>query len=285
MGMPVALPWAQRSGRRRHRSRRGRGRVNPAQILSSKRVRLSLLGLVVAAALAGGGWLWFQDSSFVAVEHVMVTGQSGPDAGAIQAALVSAARSMSTLDVQPARLYGAVSAFPVVKRLEVRTQFPHTMRIAVIERLPVAVVSAGGSSVGVSADGTILRDLARLPALPRIRLPVPPGGPRVTQPSVLSSLAAASAAPRALLFRISSISTSALHGLMAQLRGGPVVYLGTPTNLAAKWSALLAVLANPGSDGASYIDVTDPGRPAAGASGSGASAAIGTSTTGGATGG
>ena len=36
------------------------------------------------------------------------------------------------------------------------------------------------------------------------------------------------------------------------------------SGLAAKWRALIAVLADPGSGGATYIDVSDPQRPAAG---------------------
>lgn len=261
-----ALPWARRAPRwSASEPTRGTRRLRSA--VRARHVRLAVLGLVAAAALLGGGWLWFQDSSFVSVEHVAVTGPSGPDAAAIRAALDSAARSMTTLDVQTSRLYGAVSGFPVVKKLEVSAQFPHGMRIHVVEELPVAVVTAGGSKVGVAGDGTLLRDLATLPALPRIQLAVPPGGPRVTEPGALSALAAANAAPRPLLSRITIISASAQHGIVAQLRDGPAVYLGDTSELEAKWNALVAVLADAGSAGASYIDVTDPGRPAAGVSG------------------
>jgi cell division protein FtsQ len=254
-------------------------------MLGSRRVRLSLLGVAAAGLLLGGGWLWFRDSSLVAVQQVTVTGQTGPDAGAIRAALASAARGMTTLDVQTGQLYGAVLAFPVVKRLEVSTQFPHGMRIHVVEELPVAVVTEGGRTVGVAADGVLLHDLARLPSLPRIELAVPPGGPRLTEPAGVSALAAAKAAPRALLARISLISTSPQHGLVAQLRDGPEVYLGDTHHLAAKWKALLAVLADAGSAGAAYIDVTDPGRPAAGADAgaAGAGSATGEDLSGGGT--
>jgi cell division protein FtsQ len=186
---------------------------------------------------------------------------------------------MTTLDVQTNRLYAAVSAYPVVKKLQVSTQFPHSMSIRVIEQLPVAVVEVGGGHVGVAADGTLLHDLASLPALPRIALAVPPGGPRLTEPTAVNAVAAASAAPPALLHRITLISTSAKHGLMAQLSGGPVVYLGDASHLRAKWSALVAVLADTGSAGASYIDVTDPGRPAAGVDAPGTSVAGAVSST------
>ena len=47
----------------------------------------------------------------------------------------------------------------VVKDLEVSTQFPHGMRIRVIERPPVATVSVAGRTIAVASDGTLLHDL------------------------------------------------------------------------------------------------------------------------------
>jgi cell division protein FtsQ len=233
-------------------------------LIASRRARIVAISLVGVLLLLGGGWLWFQDSSLVAVQQVTVTGESGPDAGAIRSALVSAARGMTTLDVQTRQLYSAVSAYPVVRSLQVTTQFPHGMRIHVVEELPVAVVTAAGRRVAVASDGTLLHDLARIPVLPRIVLAVPPGGPRLNEPPALEALDAATAAPRPLLSRISQISTVRGHGVVALLHDGPAVYLGAPNELRRKWAAALAVLDDPGSAGASYIDVTDPGRPAAG---------------------
>jgi cell division protein FtsQ len=215
--------------------------------------------------LLGGGWLWLRDSSLVAVQRVTVTGERGPESGAIRSALVSAARSMTTFDVQTGRLYAAVSAYPVVKTLEVSTQFPHGMRIHVIERLPVAAVIVAGRREAVAADGSLLHGLATVPGLPRIALAVPPGGPDLTDPQALQELAAATAAPRALRPRITIIRLVAGPGLVATLRRGPAIYLGDATRLRAKWASAVAVLADPGSVGAAYIDVSDPRRPAAGA--------------------
>jgi hypothetical protein len=67
-----------------------------------------------------------------------------------------------------------------------------------------------------------------------------------------------------------------------QLRSGPSVYFGDSADLDAKWLAATEVLADPGSAGASYIDVTDPSRPAAGASPAAVTAAgLGTAGAGG----
>jgi cell division protein FtsQ len=225
-----------------------------------------ILALVAVLALLGGGWLWFRDSSFVAVEQVTVTGQSGPDAAAIRAALTTAARNMTTLDVDMNQLRIAVSPYPAVKSLQVSTSFPHGMRIEVIEQLPVGVIQVAGRTMGVTADGTLVRNLPPGASLPSIALSVPPGGTKLTDPGSRAAVAALAAAPYQLLAKISQVQPGGAHGLVAQLKDGPQVYLGDSSSLGAKWSALVAVLGDPGSAGAAYIDVTNPRRPAAGVS-------------------
>ncbi len=228
------------------------------------RRRLPLIAALLAAvAPLAGGWLWLRDSSLVSVRHVKVTGVSGPDGPQIQTALISAAHSMTTLDVNTARLRTAVAPFPVVKDLHVSTQFPHGMQIDVVEEVPVAAVVVGGHSIPVSGDGTLLPDVKQL-ALPAIPLSTVPGGNRVTNGGALEALKLLAAAPSGWLARISQVTTNGPQGITAQIRGGPVIYFGDSSRARAKWLALAAVLADPGSAGAAYIDVTDPERPAAG---------------------
>ena len=247
-------------------------------ILSRRRLRLILAALVVLGALLTGGWFWIRDSSLVAVKHVTVTGASGPDAAAIRSVLITAATNMTTLDVDMGKLRMAVSPYPVVKGLQVSTDFPHGMRIQAVEALPVGVIQLGGRTVAVASDGTLLRDIQAAPTLPTITLPVPPGGPRLTDRASLGAVAALAAAPYQLLPKISQIQTTGPHGLVAQLRSGPQVYLGDASNLMQKWSAAVAVLSDSGSAGAAYIDVSDPQRPAAGAGAPAAGASPGASS-------
>jgi cell division protein FtsQ len=223
------------------------------------------IGLVVTVALLGGGWIWLRDSSLVAVRRVSIAGVYGPDAGQIRSALRLAALNMTTLDVRSAQLRTAVAPYPVVKNLHVSTQFPHGMRIQVVEQLPLGALVAGGESIAASGDGTLLRDVptASLPAIPVSSLP---GGSTVTDGAALNALALLAATPTRLTARIAQVSTNAAHGLVVELRSGPSIYFGDRTNLDAKWAAATAVLADPSSAGASYIDVTDPSRPAAGVS-------------------
>jgi cell division protein FtsQ len=232
--------------------------------------------------VAGGAWLWLRDSSLVAVNRVTVTGESGPDAGQIRLALTAAARNMTTLDVQMNQLRMAVEPYPVVKDLSVSTQFPHGMTIRVIEQMPVAVVSAGGQRIAVAGDGTLLHDVIPGASLPTIALGVVPGGTRLAG-AARTEASLIAAAPYALLTKIGQVFTAASHGLVVQLRDGPSIYFGSAARLGAKWAAAAAVLADPSSDGAPYIDVTDPGRPAAG-TGSDVGGAGSSATTSGATG-
>jgi cell division protein FtsQ len=237
-----------------------------------------LLPLIALALVLGGGWLWLRDSSLVAVKRVSVIGVTGPDGARIRKALVAAARNMTTLDVRTDQLRTAISPYPVVKDLSVSTQFPHGMRIHVIEQDPVAGVVVGGRTIAVASDGTLLHDVTASGSLPAIPLRAPPGGSRLTERDALHAVALLAAAPGQLLPRISQVTTVAAHGLVAQLRNGPSLYFGDASHLAAKWAAVGAVLADAGSAGAVYVDVTDPGRPAAGAGSTGSSGSSGASS-------
>ena len=241
--------------------------------------RRGRLALVLGLALVGllvGGWFLFRDSPLVSASHVTVEGESGPDAARIRQALQSAAHTMSTLDVDMSRLRSAVAPYPIVRDLEVSSQFPHGLRIHVVEQLAVGAIDVGGRKVPVAPDGTLLHDLVAARSLPLIPLRVSPGGARVTDSSALGAIRLLAAAPHRLRSKVTQVSTVTGHGLVAQLRDGPALYFGDTSDLGAKWLAASAVLADAGSNGASYIDVTDPGRPAAG---SGTASTTGQTTT------
>ncbi|HEX4008903.1 MAG TPA: cell division protein FtsQ/DivIB [Solirubrobacteraceae bacterium] len=222
-----------------------------------------LAGVAVLVAVLVGGWFWLRSSSLVAVRRVTIAGVSGPDVTQIRLALRSAARDMTTLNVKMSAFHTAVAPYPVVKQVHVSTDFPHGVRIDVVEQVPVAMISAGGRQTAVSSDGTLLHDTGATIPLPTIAVTVAPGGTRVTG-AALAEARLLAAAPYALLAKVAQASTDPDHGLVAQLRNGPRLYFGAAAELSAKWAAAAAVLADPSSNGAQYVDVTDPARPAAG---------------------
>ena len=204
--------------------------------------------VVLLAAL-----FWVRDSSLVGVNRVAVTGASGPDAPKIEAALRGVARDMTTLHVRKGELEQAVEEFPTVDRLEVERDFPHALRIEVIERSPVAVVRDGEERVPVTAGGSELRGATAPDDLPLI------DQDEHTE-SVLKLLGAA---PLPLLRRAERAGVGS-KGLTVRMADGPVLYFGPATDLQAKWAAAARVLADPTAEGAAYVDVRVPGRTAAG---------------------
>ena len=218
---------------------------------------------VLAAATLGGGWLWLRDAPVVAVNDVWVTGITGPDAPAIRAALTDAAHDMTTLHVRNDALRTAVSPFPVVKDLRVETDFPHGMRIAVIEHDAVAAVDIDGARVPVAADGTLLRGRPAGARLVTLQIPSANGGGRLTSRRGRAAVAVMGAAPLGLRPYVQGIQFGP-DGMRVTLRNGPLLEFGDGARARAKWIAAARVLGDPRSAGASYLDVRIPERPVAG---------------------
>lgn len=226
--------------------------------------RIALLAIAIALPLLGGGWLWLRNSSFVAVQRVEISGVHGPDAAQIDAALNAAARRESTLNVNDAALLAAVSELPLVREVRAVAHFPHTLKVHVVEQLPVAALLVGGSKTAVAADGVVLGPSFSSGALPIVAGSSEPYvGQAVKAPDVLAALTVLGAAP-APLARLAEHAFEGPKGLTVAMRNGLLVYFGNATRAHAKWLSLARVLADSSSSGASYVDVRLPGRPAAG---------------------
>jgi cell division protein FtsQ len=239
-------------------------RTGSLAVWRRRRLRIALLALLVAVPLLGCGWLWLRQSPFVSVQRVQISGVHGAEQAAVRSALTDAARGMSTLDVNTGALLAAVAPLRVVRDVRAVPRFPHGLRIEVVEQLPVAALLAGGVRTAVAADGVILG-----PALLSGSLPTVPGsaelaaGRRVGSADVLAALTVLGAAP-APLARLAERAFMGPHGLTVAMRNGLTVYFGDAARAHAKWLSLADVLADPGSAGASYVDVRLPTRPAAG---------------------
>ena len=234
-------------------------------LLASKRLRRHLLLLTAGLlVLASGYQFWLRDSSLVAVEKVTITGLSTSGSERVRLALTTAGRSMTTLHVDHEALERAVAGYPVVRALEVTTDFPHGLRIHVVEHVPVATAVGAGGRVAVAGDGTILQGVTADKRLPTVEVEGAIGVERLRDATALASAAIAGAAPAALRGRIAEVGEDGRLGQVAQLRNGPEVIFGDATRLTAKWAAASRVLADLEASGASYVDVRLPGRPAAG---------------------
>jgi cell division protein FtsQ len=227
------------------------------------RRRLIVLALLLVA-LAAGYMFWLRDSSLVRVEKVRVTGIDTADGPRVRAKLTAAARGMTTLHVNADALRRAVADEPVVHSLTIHTDFPHGLRIEIVQNRPVALLVAGGRQVAVAPDGSVLEGAKIEGNLPTIDVASLPGGTRMPAGPARERVAVAAAAPVRLLPRVESISVQHGRGAVAELKDGPVVIFGHAAELDRKWQAAAAVLAQESSQGATYIDVRMPERPVAG---------------------
>jgi len=225
--------------------------------------RRALLALLAGAVLLGGGWLWLRDSSLAEVRDVTVTGASSSEEGQIRAALEAAALDMTTLHVREESLRAAAAPFSSVAGLRTDPDFPHALRIEVIEHEAVAALEVGDRTIAATGSGLLLRGVAPSEDLPVIRMDATPAGDRVSNANTLTALAIAGAAPAALRERIDRFWTGP-KGMMLALIDGPDLIFGSAADSRRKWLAAGRVLAEPSAAGATYLDVRTAERVAAG---------------------
>src|SRR5215211_6459362 len=200
-----------------------------------------LAGLLLSLAGLALGWLWFRDSSFAAVERVTITGSTSFDEGALRE---------------------AVEPFASVAGLRVRTDFPHDVRVEVIEHEPVASLESGGRRVPATGAGLLLEGV-RAKDLPIVTSKTPPRDGRVADRRALAALKIAAAAPRDLRERSERVWWGE-DGLALDLQDGPELIFGGPGDAREKWVAAARVLAEDSSAGATYLDLRVPKLVAAG---------------------
>jgi len=221
-----------------------------------------LAGTLLTVCGLALGWLWFRDSSFATVKHVTITGSGSSEQAQVRDVLASTATGMSTLRVDQGALKDAVEPFASVAGLRIRPDFPHDLRVEVIEHEPVATVRTGGSSVPATGGGLLL-DGVRAGDLPSITSKAPLDGRHVSDERTLAALQVAAAAPPELRARSERLFYGP-GGVTLDLRGGPDLIFGSAGDARTKWRAASRVLAEESSAGATYLDLRVPKVVAAG---------------------
>jgi cell division protein FtsQ len=239
--------------------------VLPRVVILGPHGRRRLLALAVLAIALGAAYtFWFRDSSLVRVERVTVTGIDSPEAARVRAKLTTAGKHMTTLHVDAGALRRAVAGEPTVHSIVVHPDFPHGLKIAVVQNRATALLVSPARKVAVAPDGTLLESETATPGLPEVPVASIPARGRIPDGPARDRVQVAAAAPPHLRSRVESISIEHGRGVVAQLRDGPVIIFGRPVELRHKWAAAAAVIAERSSAGAEYIDVRMPERPVAG---------------------
>lgn len=130
-----------------------------------------------------------------------------------------------------------------------------------------ATIGTGSDAVAVGSDGQILAwlPLSEDQLLPYLPLSSVPRGGRLAGP-ILEQARVLGAAPATLRPYIES-SYFGESGVDVELRSGIELRFGDASQVAAKWKAAAAVLADPSITALDYVDLHAPRRPAVGGSG------------------
>ena len=216
-----------------------------------RRLRPWLLGLVGVALVAGGVWL-VGFSPYLRAERVSVSGIQVLRAAQVQSAAAVPNQPLARVDLDQIR--ARVAKLAPVKSVEVSRSWPHTVKIAIIERTPVAVLQRGSAFVAMDATGLPFRTYAaRPPRLPLIAAAASADrAARKEAARVLGSLSAP------LLSRVAQLEVTSIDGITLAMRNGQRVVWGTAADSEVKAEVLDILIKQPN---VKVIDVSVPGRP------------------------
>ena len=248
---PAAVPMDPRIRARRVEVIRSEGR---------RRLRILAVGLSVVGAVGAG--VGATRSPLLDIDAIVVAGSTHTPRGELVAA-AGIEPGMQMLDVDEAGVRAALQRLPWVRDAVVHKDWPGTVRVEVVERVPAAAVEAEpGAWALVDVDGRILSRTAEVPeGVVRITGAGDPGRPGATaRGATAAAVDIAAGLPDELLAALPEVR---LAGAELELRGptGTVVRFGPADDGAAKVQALLALLAEVDLRRVRTIDVRVPSAP------------------------
>jgi cell division protein FtsQ len=220
---------------------------------SARRRRLGRRAALVAAALlplALLGWLLLS-SPLLAVRTVAVSGTRRLTPAQVRAA-ADVVRGTPLARVDAAAVVRRVESLRAVAEVHVSRGWPSTLRVRVVERVPVAgVVTASGVQL-VDASGL---PFAAAPALPAglVRLQVAKPGP--ADPATKAALAVLADLSPPMRGRVRIVRAASSSSVTLLLRDGRRVLWGGVGDTTLKLQATEALLRMPGV----FYDVSRPG--------------------------
>lgn len=210
---------------------------------------LALAGLAVAVVAALVYVVGF--SPVLAVEDVQVAGTKVATADEVrQAAAVSRGTPLVQVDV--AAVAERVSGLPPVAQVSVSRQWPHRVRIEVVERVPRLAVKAGTGYLVADAAGVVFDSSKSLPkGLIRVEADPKEQGVLVDTGAVYSALSAA------LAGKLETIEARGRDSITLHLNDGVRVFWGSVEQSELKSQVIDALL----PQGGKIFDVSAPSHP------------------------
>lgn len=233
-----------------------------------------LVAVAVLLAL-GAGVLFLSRSSVLHARAIRVTGNDHLSRAEV-VARAEVSRATNVLWLDESAVERRLEAEPWIAEAEVGIAFPATIRIELVERVPVAIADDGIARTLLAADGTALGPAARTRDLPRIELPVasvadarpsPAGtsavvmGPRPSARGAATAIGAMRPEVRSVIV---SVGVRPDGTLDLKLEGGVTVRYGSAAEPVAKAQTLARILtwATATGERLAHVDVAAPRAPA-----------------------
>lgn len=234
-------------GRRDFHRRRLRARL--------RRARPWLVLALVVMVVLGGGWLVYF-SSAMTVTGVQVTGERTLTSTRVESvAEVPEGTQLARVDL--AAVKARVETIPAVESADVSRSWPHTVRIEVTERVPVAVVSWGEGNKAVDDDGVLFHRYPQRPkGLPLIRT-----APDVRTEALAEAAHVIDSLPGSVAHQVDSLDVASVDRVSLLLRDGRRVLWGSAEDSGQKAEVLEVLLRRTKPGEVHEIDVSVPGRP------------------------
>lgn len=212
----------------------------------------ALAAVLVVGLIVGGVWLVYF-SSYLSVHGVEVTGVEQLDAAEVErAAAVPTGEPLATVDLD--RIRTRVEALAPVRSADVTRQWPDTVLVTVVERVPVAVVTISGQLRGLDDQGVVFRDFAQAPPdLPRIETAADTGSEALREGALVVA-----ALPGDLAAKVDHVDVRTIDAISLELRDGREVVWGSADEPDLKAKVLAQLL---GAVEAQRYDVSVPGQP------------------------
>jgi cell division protein FtsQ len=227
-----------------------------------RRLRWSFVAGAVALLIAALFGLSY--TPLFGVSRVEVDGAVDTDPALLQS-VIDSTKGSSIVWLDLASVRTRLEADPWVRKVRVSRDWPHTIRIEVVERRPVASFAGPDNQVRVvDGDGRVLAILTGLPAdYPFLAVNAPNlDAGSDSPPAVLAGIAVAKVLPEELRLRVKQLDVSDTGEVKMELIPSGTVLIGAPSELRDKLVTLLTVLHKCGSNAPpDTIDVQVPSKP------------------------
>jgi cell division protein FtsQ len=234
----------------RPRRRRSRRSAHP---------RRRLLVTLGAAVLLAGAVAWLVLGSPVfAVRTVQVDGEARLSAEqVVRVAGIAEGTPLARVDTGAAA--ARVAALPQVASVEVTRGWPSTVVVTLAERVPVAVVTDGGTRRLVDAEGVVFETITGTP--PDGVVPLAVGDPGPDDAATTAALGALTALPPGVRDQVTGLAAQSADDVTLTLTDGRSVLWGSAAQTDRKAEVLGALLEQIDSgtlEPAATLDVSTP---------------------------